>query len=43
MGPNVTRMDLHDPAAVQPAKEKFTRIFIHYFFFWYSVNPQLVS
>jgi hypothetical protein len=26
MGPNVTRMDLHNPAAVQPGKEKFTQI-----------------
>jgi hypothetical protein len=26
MGPNVTRMDLHDPAAVQPGKDKFTSI-----------------
>jgi len=26
MGPNVTRMDLHDPAAVQPGKDKFSSI-----------------
>jgi peptidoglycan/xylan/chitin deacetylase (PgdA/CDA1 family) len=26
MGPNVTRMDLHDPAAVEPAKAKVTQI-----------------
>ena len=26
MGPNVTRMDLHDPAAVEPAKEKVGQI-----------------
>ena len=28
MGPNYTRMDLHDPAAVEPAKKKVSSVLI---------------